>query len=98
MIEPDILEKVKVREVTRVFASRAAATPAVGDLLRAGFDRADIDVIAEGERLVKRLGDVPAPAEALADVPKCRDRGSSRQRTQLASLPFASPSRGVLVR
>jgi hypothetical protein len=68
--EPDVLEKVKVREVTGIFASRAAATPAVDDLLRAGFDRADIDTIAEGERLVRRLGDVPAPAEALADVPE----------------------------
>jgi hypothetical protein len=70
MGEPDVLEKLRVREVTGVFASRVAATPAVDDLLRAGFDRADIDTIAEGERLVRRLGDVPAPARALADVPE----------------------------
>ena len=46
MGEPDVLEKVEVREVTGVFASRAAATPAVGDLLRAGSDRAYIYTIA----------------------------------------------------
>jgi hypothetical protein len=70
MGETDVLEKIKVREVTGVFASRAAATPAVGDLLRVGFDRADIDNIAEGERLLRRFGDVPTPAEDLANVPE----------------------------
>jgi hypothetical protein len=46
----DALDKMTVREVTGVFASRTAATPAVDDLLITGFDRADIDVLAHGQR------------------------------------------------
>ena len=68
MGEPDVLEKLKVREVTGVFASRAAANPAVDDLLLAGFDRADIDAVAEGKPLRRRIGDIPVPAPDLADV------------------------------
>jgi hypothetical protein len=69
MDERGVLERVKVREVTGVFSSRAAATPAVDELLLAGFDRADIDAIAEGEPLRKRIGRIPVPAVELADVP-----------------------------
>jgi hypothetical protein len=69
MGEPDVLERVTVREVTGVFGSRAAAAPAVDELLLAGFDRADIDAVADGERLRKRIGDTPVPATMLADIP-----------------------------
>ena len=68
MGEPNVLERARVREVTGVFASRAAANPAVDDLLLAGFDRTDIDAVAEGEPLRRRIGDIPVPAPDLADV------------------------------
>jgi hypothetical protein len=64
----DVLSKVTVREVTGVFASRTAALPAVDDLLIAGFDRADIDVLADGQQ-PQRLGQAAIPAVELADVP-----------------------------
>src|SRR5258708_14089502 len=63
-----VLERGKVREWPGVFASHAAANPAVDDLLLAGFDRADIDAVAEGETLRRRIGDIPVPAPDLADV------------------------------
>jgi hypothetical protein len=69
MDEPTVLEWVKVREVTGVFASRDKANPAVDDLLLAGFDRADIDTVAEDDRLRKQIGEIPVPAVELADVP-----------------------------
>jgi hypothetical protein len=68
MGERDVLQRMKVREVTGVFASRAVATPAVDDLLLAGFDRADIDAVAEGKPLRRRIGDIPVAAPDLADV------------------------------
>jgi hypothetical protein len=41
MDEPRVLGRVKVREMTGIFASSIAASPAVDSLLIAGFDRAD---------------------------------------------------------
>lgn len=70
MGEPEVLERVKVREVTGVFPSRDAANPAVDDLLLSGFDRTDIDAVAEGEPLRRRIGDIAVPAPDLADVPE----------------------------
>jgi hypothetical protein len=64
-----MLDRAKVREVTAVFPSRAIAISAVDDLLLAGFDRADIDVLAEGEHLGKRFGGIAVPAVQLADTP-----------------------------
>jgi hypothetical protein len=69
MGEPRVLDWAKVREVTGIFGSEAAAIPAVDDLLLAGFDRADIDMVAEGQRLRERIGEAPVPAVELADVP-----------------------------
>jgi hypothetical protein len=64
-----MLDRAKVREVTGVFPSRAIAISADDDLLLAGFDRADIDVLAEGEHLGKRFGGIAVPAVELADTP-----------------------------
>jgi hypothetical protein len=41
-----VLERVRVREVAGVFRSRDALDAAVDALLLAGFDRADIDLMA----------------------------------------------------
>ena len=68
MGDSDIHERMKVREVTGVFPSGAAALPAVDDLLLPGFDRADIDMTGEGEPLRNRIGGIPVPAVELADI------------------------------
>lgn len=69
MDQPSVLEWVKVREVTGIFPSLNKATPAVDDLLLAGFDRAEIDVVAEGDALRQRTGGVSVPAVDLAEKP-----------------------------
>jgi hypothetical protein len=75
MSEPEVLESVRVREVTGVFPSRDAATTAVDALLLAGFDRANIDTLAEGEPLRRRVGDTPVPAVVIAEMPDAPRRG-----------------------
>jgi hypothetical protein len=69
-----VIETAKVREVAGVFHSHGALEDAVDDLLRAGFDRADIDVIGDLEELRKRLGDAYVAPEELADVPQAPRR------------------------
>ena len=69
MDEPSVLGRVKVREVTGIFASSIAASPAVDSLLIAGFDRADIDVVAGSGKLRDRIGIDAAPAVELAHIP-----------------------------
>ena len=69
-----VIETAKVREVAGVFRSHGALEDAVDDLLRAGFDRADIDVIGDLEELRKRLGGAYVAAEELADVPQAPRR------------------------
>jgi hypothetical protein len=64
-----VLEVERVREVAAVFRSRDALYAAVDDLLLAGFDRADIDLVAEPDAVQRRLGTAAVPAEDLADVP-----------------------------
>jgi hypothetical protein len=70
MDEPDTIEKVKVREVTGVFPSREAVIAAVDDLLREGFERADIDVVAEGPQPTKGISPSSVPAVELTDIPE----------------------------
>jgi hypothetical protein len=67
--DDDILERVRVREVAGVFDSREALDAAVQALLRAGFDRADIDLMATADAIEKKLGGVYIAAEELPDVP-----------------------------
>lgn len=64
-----VIERVKVREVAGVFRSPDALDAAADALLRAGFDRADIDLMAHPDTIREKLGGVYAPAEELADVP-----------------------------
>jgi hypothetical protein len=64
-----VLEARLVREVTAVFRSRDALQAAIDDLLLAGFDRADIDLVDGPDAVQQRLGTVAVPAEELADVP-----------------------------
>jgi hypothetical protein len=63
------LEQIRVREVAGVFRSREKLDAAVYDLLFAGFDRADVDLMAGYDALRDKLGEVYVPAEELADLP-----------------------------
>jgi hypothetical protein len=63
-----VLDYVKVREVAGVLQSRAALDAAVDDLLRAGFDRADIDVMAGINAVIEKLGGAYVAAEERPDL------------------------------
>ena len=63
-----VLERARVREVTGVIHERAALDAAANDLLLAGFDRSDIDVLDSLDQLPSRLGPVYVAPEELADV------------------------------
>jgi hypothetical protein len=54
-----VLDRARVREVATVFHSLEAAEQAGDDLLRAGFDRADIDMIAPPDEVRRKLGKLP---------------------------------------
>jgi hypothetical protein len=64
-----VLDVEKVREVAAVFRSRDALFAAIDDLLVVGFDRADIDLVADADEVERRLGTAAVRAEELADVP-----------------------------
>jgi hypothetical protein len=63
-----VIDRVKVREVAGVFRSRSLLDAAVNSLLLAGFDRADIDLMAGADTVRRTLGTVYAPPEELADA------------------------------
>jgi hypothetical protein len=64
----EVLERTKVREVAGVFHSRDALDAAVDALLLAGFDRADIDCLADLDEVYKKLDAVYVAPEELADI------------------------------
>jgi hypothetical protein len=67
-----VLDRARVREVTGVFRSLDALRAAGADLLLAGFDRSDVNVIAPPDEVRSKLGAAAAyiPAEELADMPR----------------------------
>jgi hypothetical protein len=62
------IEWARVREVAAIFHSRGELDAAVDALLLAGFDRADIDILADLDEVQKVLGPVHVAAEELADI------------------------------
>lgn len=66
--EPSI-ERVEVREVTGVFGSLQALDAATSELLHAGFDRADLDVMGDLDELVRKLRTAKISAPELTDLP-----------------------------
>jgi hypothetical protein len=66
-----ILDRARVREVAGVFHSVETLKAAGADLLLAGFDRSDVDVIAPPDEVLRKLGTGSnyVPAEELADIP-----------------------------
>ena len=74
-----VIGRERVREVAGVFHSRQALNDAAQALLLAGFDRADIDVMAGLDAVGRRLGFVYVASEELADIP------------QVPRRPFVAP-------
>jgi hypothetical protein len=64
----EVLERAWVREVAAIFHSRAALDEANDALLLAGFDRSDIDCLAELDQVNGELGSVYVAAGELADI------------------------------
>jgi hypothetical protein len=64
----DAIEKTRVREVAAVFHSHEVLEAAVEALLVAGFDRADMDRLADIDEVRKHLGPVYVAHEELADI------------------------------
>jgi hypothetical protein len=65
-----VVERATVREVSGVIDAGAPVEAAIEVLLLAGFDRADIDVLANDDKVRQRLGSVEVPAEELPDIPE----------------------------
>jgi hypothetical protein len=66
----DAIERTRVREVAGIFHSKERLEAAAESLLLAGFDRADIDRLADLDQVRKRLGPVFVAHEELADIGK----------------------------
>ena len=66
----DAIERTRVREVATVFHSHEALEATVRELLVAGFDRADMDRLADLDEVRKRLGPAYIAHEELADIPQ----------------------------
>jgi hypothetical protein len=64
----DAIERTRVREVAAVFHSHEVLEAAVEALLVAGFDRADMDRLADVDEVRKLLGPVYVAHEELADI------------------------------
>jgi hypothetical protein len=68
-LESDVLDARRVREVAGAFRTMQNLDAALDDLLKGGFDRADIDLLGPAEALRRRFGDKIPPIEDMADVP-----------------------------
>lgn len=83
------VEQVTVREVAGVFRTAASMQQAIQALLLAGFDRADIDLMADVETIREKLGGIFKPADEIVDMP-----GAPRQ-AYVAHEDMAIPVAGA---
>ena len=83
-------QRIKVREVAGVFRSREPLEEAVEALLLAGFDRADIDLMAGIDAVRQRLGTVYVAAEELADVPDAPRKAFVARKEMTGALAGAA--------
>jgi hypothetical protein len=89
-----VIERVRVREAAGVFRSREALEAAAEALRLAGFDRADIDVLADADAVRQKLRAPYIAAEDLADVPPAPRRAfMAREDVALAVAGIA----GILI-
>jgi hypothetical protein len=64
----DTIERAKVREAAAIFHSQQKLEAAVEDLLLRGFDRSDMDRLADLNEVRRRLGSAYVAPEELADI------------------------------
>jgi hypothetical protein len=74
-----VVEQVVVREVAGIVRTPEILEKVVDALELAGFDRADIDVMADVETIRKRFGTMFIPLEEFADVPGAPRRAFIRR-------------------
>lgn len=65
----EVIEQVGVREVAGIVRTPETLDAVVEALERAGFDRADIDVMGDMATIRDRFGTMFVPVEELADLP-----------------------------
>ncbi|UGY08565.1 hypothetical protein [Phyllobacterium pellucidum] len=90
----EILEQSAVREVAGIVRSPKILDHVVEALEHAGFDRGDIDVMADSETIRDRFGSIFIPVEELADVPGA-PRSAFIQRDDVSMVRFGAT--GVLL-
>jgi hypothetical protein len=89
-----VIEQVRVREAGGVFRSREALEAAAEALRLAGFDRADIDILADADAVRRKLRAPYIAAEDLADAPHAPRRAfMAREDVALAVSGIA----GILI-
>lgn len=71
----EIVEQTVVREVAGIVRTPEILENVVEALELAGFDRADIDIMADVATIHKRFGTMFVPLEEFADVPGAPRRG-----------------------
>ena len=65
-----VVERATVREVSGLIDAGAPVVAAIEVLLLSGFDRADIDVLANDDEVRQGLGSIEVPVEELPDIPE----------------------------
>lgn len=88
----EILEAVRVREVVGLVKSRDVLDRLVDELTNAGFDRADIDLMASRATIRRELGIYykdPIPAADASDAPR-RDLIKTDDKVSTTALVFGT--------
>jgi outer membrane lipoprotein SlyB len=86
----DVIERVRVREVAGVLRSREALEDTVEALLLAGFDRADVDVMAGADTVREKLGGTYVAVTELADLPQAPRRAFVAKHEMVGALAGAA--------
>ena len=81
-----VLDRARVREVAGVFHALDSLEAAGDDLLRAGFDRSDVDVIAPPHEVRRKIGAAAyIPAEDLATTARVLTAITAKISEELAA-------------
>jgi hypothetical protein len=76
-----VIARDNVREAVGVFRSREQIDESVSTLLRPGFDRADIDLMASAQAVREKLGGALLPSKSWLTCPMFRASRLLRVRT-----------------
>ena len=73
-------ERHELREVVGLFDTVDTLQSAIDDLLTGGFDRSEISLLAEEDKVREKLGDTDVSADSLEDSPQRAAHALHRQR------------------